>query len=157
MSNQENRRSFRVSEDIYIKVDMLTQEEFQGGMEHYKLRRGINDGASAVLLCDEASLKKYNLTPMARVVSTAVAGVPPEIMGIGPVEAIPRALKQAGLAQGDIERYELPNLRALNFYIRGLLTTGAASNHRIDKQAKSLGEYLRAKHIEVPEVLAEGL
>ena len=62
-----------------------------------------------------------------------------------------------GIVRGGVDRYELPNLRALNFYIRGILTTGAASNHRIDKQAKSLGEYLRAKHIDVPEVLTAGL
>ena len=58
------------------------------------------------------------------------------------------------MAQYEIERYDMPNLRALNFYIKGVLGTGAASNHRIDKQAKSLGEYLRAKHIEVPQALA---
>ena len=55
------------------------------------------------------------------------------------------------LAPYEIERFELPNLKALNFYIKGILGTGAASNHRIDKQAKSLGEYLRAKVIDVPE------
>ena len=59
------------------------------------------------------------------------------------------------MAPYEVERYELPNLRALNFYIKGVLGTGAASNHRIDKQAKSLGEYLRAKHIEVPMSLLE--
>ena len=48
-----------------------------------------------------------------------------------------------------VERYDMPNLLAMNFYIKGVLGTGAASNHRIDKQAKSLGEYLRAKYIEV--------
>ena len=57
----------------------------------------------------------------------------------------------------EVERYDMPNLRAMNFYIKGVLGTGAASNHRIDKQAKSLGEYLRAKYIEVPEVLAKGI
>ena len=57
----------------------------------------------------------------------------------------------------DVERYDMPNLRAMNFYIKGVLGTGAASNHRIDKQAKSLGEYLRAKYIEVPEILSAGL
>ena len=51
----------------------------------------------------------------------------------------------------------MPNLLAMNFYIKGVLGTGAASNHRIDKQAKSLGEYLRAKYIEVPESLANGI
>ena len=58
------------------------------------------------------------------------------------------------LAEYDIERYELPNLKALNFYIKGILGTGAASNNRIDKQAKSMGEYLRAKLIEVPKSIA---
>lgn len=58
------------------------------------------------------------------------------------------------LAAWEVERYELPNLRALNFHVKGLLGTGAVSNHRLDKQAKSLGEYLRAKHIEVPQLLA---
>ena len=58
------------------------------------------------------------------------------------------------LAAYDIERFELPNLKALNFYIKGIFGTGAASNHRIDKQAKSMGEYLRAKMIDVPESIA---
>ena len=57
----------------------------------------------------------------------------------------------------EVERYDMPNLLAMNFYIKGVLGTGAASNHRIDKQAKSLGEYLRAKYIEVPESLANGI
>lgn len=57
------------------------------------------------------------------------------------------------MAQYEIERHDMPNLRAMNFYIKGVLGTGAASNHRIDKQAKSLGEYLRAKHITVPRAL----
>lgn len=59
------------------------------------------------------------------------------------------------MAQYEIERYELPNLRALNFYIKGVLDGGASSNNRIDKQAKSLGEYLRAKYIEAPKSLME--
>jgi hypothetical protein len=57
------------------------------------------------------------------------------------------------LAQYDIERYEMPNLRALNFYIHDILKDGVSSNNRIDGQAKSLGEYLRAKYIEAPAVL----
>lgn len=54
-----------------------------------------------------------------------------------------------------IERFDLPNLKALNFYIHDVLGEGVSSNHRIDKQAKSLGEYLRAKHIEAPKILAD--
>ncbi len=61
------------------------------------------------------------------------------------------------MAQYEVERYVMPNLRALNFYVKGVLGTGAVSNHRIDKQAKSLGEYLRAKHIEVPDSLASSI
>jgi len=57
----------------------------------------------------------------------------------------------------EIERYELANMRALNFVIIGILGTGAASNGRLDRQAKSLGEYLRAKHIEVPTALVSTL
>ena len=56
-------------------------------------------------------------------------------------------------AQYDVERYDMPNMLSMNFYIRGILGTGAVSNNRMDKQAKSMGEYLRAKHIEVPESL----
>jgi acetyl-CoA acetyltransferase family protein len=68
---------------------------------------GINDGASALLLCDEDALKKYNLTPMARIVSNAVAGVEPAVMGMGPVPATRKALQRAGLAIGDIGLVEL--------------------------------------------------
>ena len=52
-----------------------------------------------------------------------------------------------------VERYEMPNMRALNFYVKGLLGGGAAANNRIDRQAKTLGEYLGAKVIELPRSL----
>ncbi|MDD2700786.1 MAG: acetyl-CoA C-acyltransferase [Sideroxydans sp.] len=67
----------------------------------------MSDGAGAVLLCSEAALKRYNLTPMGKFHSFSVAGVPPAIMGIGPKEAIPLALKQAGLSLNDIDWIEL--------------------------------------------------
>lgn len=54
----------------------------------------------------------------------------------------------------EIERYDLPNLLALNFYIKGVLGEGVAASVRNDPQAKTLGEYLRAKKIEVPESIA---
>ncbi len=66
-----------------------------------------SDGAGALLLVSEKMVKAHNLEPLARFVSFSVAGVPPEIMGIGPVEAIPRALKQAGLSQADLDWIEL--------------------------------------------------
>ena len=68
---------------------------------------GINDGAAAMLLANEAIVKKYNLKPMARVVSMAVAGVDPAIMGIGPVPATNKALARAGLSINHINLIEL--------------------------------------------------
>jgi len=66
-----------------------------------------SDGAGALILVSEAALKRYNLRPLARFVSYASRGVPPHIMGIGPVEAIPAALKAAGLKQDAIDWFEL--------------------------------------------------
>jgi acetyl-CoA acyltransferase len=67
----------------------------------------MSDGAGAVLLCSEAALKRYNLTPIGKFLGFSVAGVPPEIMGIGPKEAIPRVLSQVGLSINDIGWIEL--------------------------------------------------
>ncbi len=66
-----------------------------------------SDGAAFVLVMSGEMVKRLNLHPIARMVSYAVAGVEPRIMGIGPVEAIPRALKMAGLKQDDIDLIEL--------------------------------------------------
>jgi acetyl-CoA acetyltransferase family protein len=68
---------------------------------------GLNDGAAAILLASDDAIKKYNLTPKARIVSSGVAGVEPRIMGIGPVEATNMALKRAGLTMKDIDIIEL--------------------------------------------------
>ncbi|MFT4173466.1 MAG: acetyl-CoA C-acyltransferase [Rhodocyclaceae bacterium] len=67
----------------------------------------MSDGAGAVLLMSEAALKRYGVQPIARYRSFAVAGVPPDVMGIGPVEAIPRALARAGIAQDAVGWIEL--------------------------------------------------
>jgi len=67
----------------------------------------MSDGAGAVLLCSEAALKRYNLTPIGKFLGFSVVGVPPEIMGIGPKEAIPRVLKQVGLSLNDMGWIEL--------------------------------------------------
>jgi acetyl-CoA acyltransferase len=67
----------------------------------------MSDGAGAVLLCSEAALKRYNLTPIGKFLGFSVAGVPPEVMGIGPKEAIPKALKQVGLTLQDMSWIEL--------------------------------------------------
>ena len=68
---------------------------------------GINDGASAVLLVEAERAKALGLRPMARVVSTAVAGVDPAIMGAGPIPAVRKALARAGLSVGDLDLVEL--------------------------------------------------
>lgn len=67
----------------------------------------MSDGSAAVMLASEEAIKRYNLTPLAVFRSYAVAGVAPEHMGIGPVVAIPKALKQAGLTLNDIDWIEL--------------------------------------------------
>jgi acetyl-CoA acetyltransferase family protein len=68
---------------------------------------GLNDGAAATIIASEEAVKKYGLKPLARIVSSSVVGVEPRIMGIGPVKAIPKALKQAGLTLNDIGLIEL--------------------------------------------------
>ena len=66
-----------------------------------------SDGAAAVLLASEQAIKEYGLTPLARFVGYSVAGVRPDIMGIGPKEAIPKALKQTGIRQDQLDWIEL--------------------------------------------------
>jgi len=67
----------------------------------------MSDGAAGVLLASEQAIKDYGLTPLARFVSFSVAGVRPEVMGIGPIAAIPKALKQAGLTRDQLDWIEL--------------------------------------------------
>jgi acetyl-CoA acyltransferase len=66
-----------------------------------------SDGAAFVMVCSEKFMKENNLQPIARLMAYAVAGVPPRIMGIGPIASIPKALKQAGLKQEDLNIIEL--------------------------------------------------
>ena len=66
-----------------------------------------SDGAGALILASGDAVQRFGLTPLARFVSFASRGVPPHIMGIGPIEAIPAALRNAGLTQSDIDWYEL--------------------------------------------------
>jgi len=75
-----------------------------------------SDGAAFVLLMSGEMVKELNLKPIARLVSYAVAGVEPRIMGIGPIEAIPKALKMAGLKQSDIDLIELNEAFASQSY-----------------------------------------
>jgi acetyl-CoA acyltransferase len=67
----------------------------------------MSDGAGAVVLMSEAAMKRFNATPMGRFLGYAVAGVPPDVMGIGPVKAIPKVLQQTGLKQDALDWIEL--------------------------------------------------
>lgn len=68
---------------------------------------GVNDGSAALLIASEAAVKRHDLKPLARIVGMAVAGVPPRIMGIGPVPATQKLLEKAGLTVSDIDLFEL--------------------------------------------------
>ena len=68
---------------------------------------GLNDGAAATIIASETAVKKYNLKPLARIVSSAVVGVEPRVMGIGPVEATKKALAKANLTLDQIDIIEL--------------------------------------------------
>lgn len=67
----------------------------------------MSDGAAFVMIVSEEMLKKLNVDPIAKLVSYSVAGLPPKIMGMGPVKAVPKSLKQAGLKMNDIQLIEL--------------------------------------------------
>jgi acetyl-CoA C-acetyltransferase len=89
------------------KLGTLNPAFVEGGSVTAGNSSGINDGAAVSLIVNEEAIKKYNLTPKARVVSMAVAGVTPECMGIGPVPATIKALKRAGLMMKDLGLVEL--------------------------------------------------
>jgi len=67
----------------------------------------MSDGAGAVILMSEAAMKRFNLAPLGRFVGFSVVGVPPEIMGVGPIKAIPKVLAQTGIKQDDLDWIEL--------------------------------------------------
>lgn len=80
---------------------------------------GIADGAAAVVLASEQAVKEDNLKPLARLVAYSAVGVPPEIMGIGPVPAIQNILKKTGLTLDDIDLVEVNNTK--NFMEKNFL------------------------------------
>lgn len=67
----------------------------------------MSDGAGAVVLMSEAAMKRFSATPLGRFIGFSVAGVPPEIMGVGPIKAIPKVLEQTGIKQDDLDWIEL--------------------------------------------------
>ena len=113
-SKQIIQKSVTVSQDEGVRFDTSIEQlsKLKGAFHvNGSVTAGnssqMSDGASAVLLCSEKALKLFNLEPMARFVGFAVSGVDPKIMGIGPVLAIPKVLKQCGLKQHDIGHIEL--------------------------------------------------
>ena len=80
---------------------------FEGGTVTAGNASGINDGAATLLVASEAAVEQYGLTPKARIVAMATAGVPPRIMGIGPVPATRKLLDRTGVALSDVGVVEL--------------------------------------------------
>ena len=112
---QRKKESIIFNEDEFIKSNttleilskLRTVFKKQGGSVTAGNASGLNDGAVAMLLSSEKGIKGNNLNPIAKIVSSAVVGVEPRIMGIGPVEASNKALKKAGLTLDDIDIIEL--------------------------------------------------
>ena len=92
---------------LEVLATLRTAFKKNGGTVTAGNSSGLNDGAAAMLLASEKGVEENNLTPIAKIVSSAVVGVEPRIMGIGPVKASNKALKKAGLKMGDIDIIEL--------------------------------------------------
>ena len=90
-----------------ILAKLRTAFKKEGGTVTAGNASGLNDGAAATIIASGDAVIKYNLKPMAKIVTSAVAGVEPRIMGIGPVEASKKALQKAGLTLSDIDIIEL--------------------------------------------------
>lgn len=110
---QHGKNSFIVSDDEHPrettieKLSSLKPAFIKDGSVTAGNSSGINDGASALLLANEESVKKYNLKPLAKIKSMAIAGVDPAYMGIGPVPASLKALARAGISINDLDLIEL--------------------------------------------------
>lgn len=97
----------KTTPEILAKLRPAFRSVDAGGTVTAGNASGLNDGAAAVLVASEEGVAKYGLKPMARIVSSAVVGVEPRIMGIGPVEASNKALAKAGLTMADMDVIEL--------------------------------------------------
>jgi len=97
----------RPSTTIEVLAKLRPAFKREGGSVTAGNASGLNDGAVALLIASEDAVKRHNFTPMARIVSAAVAGVEPRVMGIGPVYASEKALKRAGLTIADMDVIEI--------------------------------------------------
>lgn len=113
--HNEKKDSIIFNQDEFIKptttpeilAKLRPAFKSEGGSVTAGNASGLNDGAAATIIASEAAVKKYNLKPMASIVSSAVVGVEPRIMGIGPVNASNKALEKAGLTMEDMDIIEL--------------------------------------------------
>ncbi|MEO1254289.1 MAG: thiolase family protein, partial [Bacteroidota bacterium] len=111
---KRHKKEFVVDTDECVREDTnmeglskLRPAFKQGGQVTAGNSSPTSDGAAFVMVMSEKMVKEHNLEPIAQMISYTAAGVDPRIMGIGPVEAVPKALKQAGLKQNDIDLIEL--------------------------------------------------
>jgi 3-oxoadipyl-CoA thiolase len=102
VQSDEHPRETTIEQLAKLKAAFATEGTVTAGNSS-----GINDGAAAMLLASEEAVKKYDLKPIAKIKSMAVAGVDPSVMGIGPVPATQKALERAGLAVSDLDLVEL--------------------------------------------------
>jgi acetyl-CoA acetyltransferase family protein len=93
--------------EILGKLRTAFKKQENGGTVTAGNASGLNDGAAAMIIASDMAVKNFKLKPMARIVSSAVVGVEPRIMGIGPVEASKKALRKAGLSLDDMDIIEL--------------------------------------------------
>jgi acetyl-CoA acyltransferase len=114
VNDKAEKKSFKVKQDEGPRADTtiealskLKPAFKEGGVVTAGNSSQMSDGAAGVVVMSSEKVKELNLKPLARFVSFAVGGVPPELMGIGPIVAIPKALKVAGLSINDIDLIEL--------------------------------------------------
>lgn len=114
LDGERVKRTFVVDADECLRPDTtmdglakLKPVFKQGGQVTAGNSSPTSDGAAFVMVMSEKMVKEYNLKPIAQMISYSTAGVDPRIMGIGPVEAVPKALKQAGIKQDDLDLIEL--------------------------------------------------
>ena len=128
------------NQDILAKLRPAFKKE--GGSVTAGNSSGLNDGACALLMANEAGLKQHNWSPLAQVVSSAVVGVEPRIMGIGPVEASKQALKKANLRLEDMDHIELNEA----FAAQSLACTRALGLEDLDPRINPQGGAIALGH-----------
>jgi acetyl-CoA C-acetyltransferase len=112
-SKRRGEQSISVASDEHPRADVVAESLanlkplYAGGVITAGNASGINDGAAALLIGSEWAANKYGLKPRARVLAGAVAGVPPRVMGLGPVEAIRKVLQRTGLTLDDMDVIEI--------------------------------------------------